>query len=212
MSAKLFVNNKDESPRIFKSDFLDFFSRVHWTAPLILWGPVLIASLIYSLLYMDLNLWLVPVVYLVAMFSWSIAEYLLHRFAFHFHPTSELGKRIHFLSHGVHHDFPNDSKRLVMPPILSIIISIPFIFLFKFTMGSWYLVFFAGFVNGYLIYDMMHYALHHATWENAIFKKLKEHHMIHHYAEPEKGFGVSTTFWDIVFRTMITRKGGNVGH
>ena len=66
--------------------------------------------------------------------------------------------------------------------------------------------FFVGFVVGYLFYDMSHYALHHVNFKSKFMLDLKQHHMIHHYQEPEKGFGVSTKFWDHVYRTMFKRK------
>ena len=42
-------------------------------------------------------------------------------------PTqSAWGKRLHFVVHGVHHDYPNDASRLVLPPS----VSIPLAFIF----------------------------------------------------------------------------------
>ena len=48
-------------------------------------------------------------------FAWTFAEYVLHRWVFHWTNDAAWGKRVHFLLHGVHHEFPNDSDRLVMP-------------------------------------------------------------------------------------------------
>lgn len=200
-----FVSNKDESPRIFANNFLDFFSRVHWSIPLFTWVPVVLVSLYWSLVERQLPVLNVAGYFVAAFFSWTVAEYLLHRFLFHFHPTTELGKRISFITHGVHHDYPNDSKRLVMPPALSVFIALPFWFGFQWAFGEFNLAFFAGFLTGYLIYDMMHYALHHANVKWAWFAALKEHHMIHHYAEPENGFGVSSKMWDYIFRTTFKK-------
>ena len=202
----LFVSNKDESPRIFKNPFLDLMSRVHWSAPLIMWGPVVLFCIYYSIFKLKLPLLNLVGLYAVAFLLWTLAEYTLHRFVFHFHPSSATGKRIMFLIHGVHHDYPNDSKRLVMPPMLSIIISVPFIALFYYTMNPYHYIFFAGFASGYLVYDMMHYALHHANVNWPFFKRLKEHHMLHHYQEPDLGFGVSNTLWDSIFGTTLIPK------
>jgi 4-hydroxysphinganine ceramide fatty acyl 2-hydroxylase len=202
MANKFFVSNKDESPRMFKSDFMDLFSRVHWTVPMLVWLPVVVFSLGWSVRTFGFHWWYAPV-FLAAVFAWTFAEYFLHRFVFHYHPSSEVGKRIHFIAHGVHHDYPNDSKRLVMPPVLSIPLGILFFFFYQYTLGQYHLVFFAGFVLGYIIYDTMHYALHHFNVSHPIFKRLKEHHMIHHYSDPDRGYGVSSDLWDQVFRTTF---------
>ena len=43
----------------------------------------------------------------------------MHRWVFHYEPRSRWGKPLHFMLHGVHHDYPNDASRLVMPPAVS---------------------------------------------------------------------------------------------
>ncbi len=114
--------------------------------------------------------------------------------------------------HGVHHDYPRDSYRLVMVPVVSVPLAIVFYFAFQFLLGRLFgnenLVapFFIGFVIGYLMYDMTHYALHHANFKSKFWMELKQHHMIHHYQDPHNGFGVSTKFWDLVYRTTFKRK------
>jgi len=135
---------------------------------------------------------------------WSLTEYLFHRFVFHHYPKSEWGRKIHFLVHGVHHAYPNDSMRLVMPPALSIPLALFFYFVWSFIFGSHSAPIFAGFVLGYLGYDMMHYATHHAKFMKANwFVRIKNHHMKHHYQDPDHGFGVTSDFWDKIFRTEI---------
>jgi sterol desaturase/sphingolipid hydroxylase (fatty acid hydroxylase superfamily) len=145
---------------------------------------------------------------------WTITEYLLHRYIFHFEPKSEWGKRIHFIFHGVHHDYPQDAKRLVMPPSASIPLAILFYLLFSlfFQNKSYLLTFFAGFITGYLLYDMLHYAIHHHNFKSPLMKKLKVHHMLHHYADPAKGYGVSSALWDIIFKSNFSEKKKSVSN
>ena len=139
---------------------------------------------------------------------WTITEYLLHRFIFHYQPTSKLGLRIHFIFHGVHHDYPKDAKRLVMPPSAGIPLAILFYFLFSlFFKNTGYLyTFFSGFLAGYLCYDMVHYAIHHYNFKSSIMKRVKQHHMLHHYSDATKGYGVSSSLWDIIFRSGFLKK------
>lgn len=203
---KNFVSNKDESIRIFQHPILDFFSRVHWSTPLFFWVPIVLYCL-YSGYAQGVSLLQMVGLFAAALAFWTFAEYLLHRFIFHYHPTTEFGKRISFLTHGVHHDYPNDSKRLVMPPLLGAPIAAVFYGIFYLVLGNAYMQpFFAGFISGYLVYDMVHYALHHATFDNPMWRELKNNHMVHHYHDPENGFGVSSTMWDIVFRTTFNIK------
>jgi sterol desaturase/sphingolipid hydroxylase (fatty acid hydroxylase superfamily) len=208
---KLFVSIKDESVQMFESPILNKLSRVHWTMPLFVWVPVVFFCFYQSLFVFETSL-LDFLMYLVLGFGiWTISEYILHRFVFHYHPTSELGKKIHFITHGVHHDYPNDSMRLVMPPALSIILSIPFLVIFNYIFGGFNgasCAAFSGLVIGYLSYDMLHYAVHHAKWNNSYFVKLKHHHMFHHFQDPDNGFGVSSTVWDIVFGTLFKKDKG----
>jgi sterol desaturase/sphingolipid hydroxylase (fatty acid hydroxylase superfamily) len=106
--------------------------------------------------------------------------------------------------HGIHHAYPNDSRRLVMPPSVSIPLAVFFYILSYLVFGNHLISpFFAGLLSGYLCYDMIHYAVHHSAAKNKFFMKIKTNHMKHHYQAPEKGYGVSQPLWDYVFRTKI---------
>lgn len=201
--AARFVSRKDETVRLFKSDALEFWSRVHFSVPLILYVPVTLWLLYLAWTGGALSAGAIAGLYIAGGLAWTLTEYIIHRFAFHFEPRSALGKRIFYLFHGIHHDYPNDSMRLVMPPA----VSIPLAFLFY---GGFLLVlgkptvdpFFAGFLTGYLAYDMLHYAIHHAPWKTGIGLYLRQHHFRHHFQDSGSGFGVSSPLWDVVFRTM----------
>jgi sterol desaturase/sphingolipid hydroxylase (fatty acid hydroxylase superfamily) len=194
---KNFVSDSKESSRMFKSDLLEPLSKVHFSVPLLIYIPV-ISYLLWKGFSIDGFDWTIFVLsYGIGLLVWTATEYLLHRFVFHFVPKSSWGQRLHFIFHGVHHDFPSDRLRLVMPPSASIPLASGFYFLFMILLPStWLPTFFAAFLTGYLIYDMSHYAFHHATFQNPLMKKLKQHHMRHHYHEPNKGYGVSSVLWD----------------
>lgn len=204
--AKNFVSNSEESVRMFKSNFLEAFSRVSWYVPLIIYVPVVLFFSYQAFAAGDT----VPVFagfLLLGIFVWSLTEYLLHRFVFHFVPKSKWGLRMHFIFHGVHHDYPNDTKRLVLPPSVSVPLAFLFYFLFSFILTTAHLyAFFPGFVAGYLFYDISHYALHHFNFKGNVWKKLKKHHMLHHYSDANKGYGVSSPFWDKVFSSDFIKK------
>ena len=107
--AKLYVSNKNESARLFDSSFLEIFTHVHWSVPVIVYFPVVAFCTYYALTKDALSVTDAVGGFLAAVLLWTLTEYLLHRFVFHYEPKSDWGKRLHFLMHGVHHDYPNDA-------------------------------------------------------------------------------------------------------
>jgi len=204
--SKYFISNNNESPRIFKNDFFELLSKTPWYLPIITTSPFLAVFLIYSL-SSELSLYSIVLYALLGLVFWTFVEYLLHRFIFHFHPKSEFGKKLHWTFHGVHHDFPKDSYRLVFPPFLSIVLGSVFYLMFYLSLpNKIYFPFSFGFFSGYLIYDIGHYAYHHFAFKNKLFLKLKKHHMSHHYKTPDENFGVSSPLWDYIFNTKPKSK------
>jgi sterol desaturase/sphingolipid hydroxylase (fatty acid hydroxylase superfamily) len=197
---KNYISNKDETVRMFRNDLLESLSRVHWSVPLIIYLPV-IAYLFY-LSGGVFGIWQISFYFILGLIVWTFTEYALHRFVFHYEPESEIGRRLHFIMHGVHHDYPNDSKRLVMPPSVSVPLALFFYFIYLYLLGNKAInPFFAGFLSGYLIYDMTHYAVHNLRIKNKFWLMIKKHHMRHHYKDATKGFGVSQKTWDVIFKT-----------
>jgi len=191
---------------MFKSDFLELFSHVHPSIPAIIYFPV-IGYMLYETIVAGVSITYAFPLFVFGLLVWSLAEYALHRFIFHYVPTSGWGKQIHFMFHGVHHDYPSDSTRLVMPPIVSIPLAFLFYFLFKNILGTRYLPpFFAGFILGYLAYDLTHYAVHHFSLRGRISLYLKQQHMRHHYMDPDGNYGVSSPLWDFVFGTYMKKQ------
>jgi sterol desaturase/sphingolipid hydroxylase (fatty acid hydroxylase superfamily) len=196
-----FVSNRDESVRLFKNPFLEYFSHIHPATPLVVYIPVVILSEYFGFKFISNTLYGIIFTFF-GIFLWTLLEYLIHRFAFHYLPKSERGKKIHFLVHGVHHDYPRDSTRLVMPLPVSIPLALIFFFIFKAVFGIYYLNIFSGLVIGYMAYDSIHYATHHFKMQSGISKFLKEYHLKHHYAGEDTAYGVSNPLWDYVFRTV----------
>ena len=204
---KNFVSNSTESTRMFKSGFLESLSKVHYTVPLIVFIPTILFFGWKGFQTPGITALGFTLSIIGGLLFWTLTEYVLHRFVFHFMPSSKWGQRIHFIFHGVHHDYPNDAMRLVMPPSASIPLATLFYLLFYVTIPATYLnSFFAAFLTGYLCYDMFHYAFHHGNFNNPILKRLKQHHMLHHYTDADKGYGVTSILWDIVFGSELKRK------
>ncbi len=192
-----------QSLQIFKNPFFERFTFVHPILPLLLWGPIVVGLVWRSFAVHSLNAYEVFGVGLSAFLFWTLAEYLLHRYLFHFEPHGKMQERFLFIVHGNHHDDPNDPYRLVMPPFVSIVLALIFFSLFKYVMGPVYVEpFFAFFILGYLTYDYTHFAIHHFTPHTRVGRWIKNHHMQHHYVNPLSRWGVSSPLWDYVFGTV----------
>lgn len=201
---RLYVSNKDETVRMFESDFMEFFSHVHPATPVLLFGPIIGLMLYLAFAHNNLSVLTVLAFFVVGILSWTLLEYVIHRYVFHYEPKTRLGKLLHFIVHGVHHDYPNDATRLVMPPIISIPLAVVFYVLFMLTLGRFAPAALAGFGFGYVCYDSIHYATHHFAMKRGIWRWLKQYHLRHHYQDDHAGYGVSSPLWDYVFKT--TRK------
>ncbi|HEY0297585.1 MAG TPA: sterol desaturase family protein [Arachidicoccus sp.] len=206
--AKNFLSNSEESTRMFQNGFLENLSKVHFSVPLFIFIPVIGFFVWEAFAALDCSGWYFLEYYVIGLLVWSLTEYILHRYIFHFVPKSSWGLRLHFIFHGVHHDYPKDRLRLVMPPSVSIPLAILFycIFYFIFPSSAALYCFFPGFLTGYLIYDMLHYAMHHYNFKTSVMKRIKQHHMLHHYQDEKKGFGVSSSLWDIIFISGFPKK------
>jgi dihydroceramide fatty acyl 2-hydroxylase len=201
--AEAAVRKRPTTTRMFKSDFIEYFSRVHPITPFVVWVPVLAFIMQRNVRRADTQWFSIVGLFLAGFALWTLTEYLLHRYVFHWQHDSAFGRRFHFLIHGVHHDFPQDKDRLVMPVGASAPMAVVFYGFFWLLLGARIGdPMFCGFGLGYLFYDGSHFALHHFNFKAQWFHKLKRHHMLHHHTHVPGRFGVSMPFWDHVFGTF----------
>ena len=193
------------SPPMFDSRLLDRLSRVHPLVPLVIFVPAI--AVLFALGQEGTAPLKAAGLILGGYLFWTLTEYWMHRLVFHFEPEDGIGARLHWIIHGVHHDHPNDPLRLVMPPSVSVPLALAFYGLFLLVLGTPSAhLFAAGFLGGYLVYDMTHYALHHARPRTRFGRWLRELHMRHHFQDHERGFGISAPYWDKVFGTPVRRE------
>jgi sterol desaturase/sphingolipid hydroxylase (fatty acid hydroxylase superfamily) len=192
---------------MFDSPWLDRLSRVHPAVPPAIFGPAI--AILLTAGFARTGALAVLAWFVGGYAFWTLTEYWLHRLVFHFEPESGIGARLHWIIHGVHHDHPNDPKRLVMPPSVSVPLAGAFVLAFWLVIGGGAaFATGAGFLAGYLAYDMTHYALHHTNPRGVVGRRLRELHMRHHFQDDTRGFGVSAPYWDWVFRTAPRSKRG----
>lgn len=195
---------KNAEGHVFKNGKLELLSK----AP-----PSVSASLYLFLVVLLLSIAIVKgqnslggnlLIFFTAVCFWTLFEYLAHRYFFHidhYFPRSGIARRIAFIFHGIHHEHPRDTHRLLMPPvpgflIIGILYTIGLIIL-----GIRVYAFLAGFLTGYLLYTYVHYKSHVAPVP-PFLKSQYRHHALHHFKYPDKAFGVSSPFWDWVFGTL----------
>ncbi|HNR02396.1 MAG TPA: sterol desaturase family protein [Anaerolineaceae bacterium] len=208
--AHLPTDHSDIPIRLFKSNFLEFFSHISPVAVLIIWLPVALFFLILSIIKAPAGAFpaYIPLGFVIGLFLWTLAEYVLHRFLFHMPVKGEKAERIVFLFHGVHHAQPQIKTRLVMPPAVAIPLALVFYGIFYLFFAvilnspQWVAPVFSAFIIGYLVYDLTHYATHHFPMRSGYARYIKRYHMQHHYKTPNARFGVSSPIWDVVFKTM----------
>ena len=192
-----------DSPRMFESDLVDYFSRTYPAIVPILYVPGALIPFVYAVAKLKLNVAVCCSLAVLGFVAWTLTEYWLHRTLFHKSFKGPIGERVHFLIHGVHHRWPKDKYRLVMPPAVSLSLYIVFLGLFSFIFGPHYRwPFLAGFVTGYMVYDVTHFAIHHIRPVTERGKRLRRHHLLHHFKDSRRRFGVSTMIWDWVFGTL----------
>ncbi len=203
------------SPRMFRYDFLEkYLSRVRPWQIVAFWGPVALGLLSYAFFRGALSVPAVLGLAFSGVFVWTFLEYMLHRFAFHFavNPSSELQRDVAFLIHGVHHDYPHDQDRLVMPPVGSLLIAAVLGPIAYVALGP--VVFpaaFAGLIGGYIWYDLSHYGTHHWRPQTAFGRMQRRHHLQHHFVSDKINYGVSSPLWDRVFGTYHNERAPEEG-
>ncbi|TGJ80438.1 hypothetical protein E0Z10_g8322 [Xylaria hypoxylon] len=217
--SKEFYLEQVHRPRHYKGgasaplfgNFLEPLSLTPWWMIPMLWLPAVAYGTYLAAPGFD-RYGTLAVSWLSGLLTWTLLEYILHRFLFHldhYLPDNRVGITLHFLLHGVHHYLPMDKYRLVMPPTLFLILATPFwklahaIFSFNWHLGT---AVYCGGIFGYVMYDMTHYFLHHQNlplW----YKGLKKYHLAHHFLDYELGFGVTSAFWDRVFNTELPTAG-----
>ncbi len=139
-------------------------------------------------------------VYSGSLITWTLIEYLLHRFIFHRVPIIA---RIHER----HHQSPQEL--IGTPAWVSLLVGLiaiagPCWAAFGFDLAT---AATAGMVTGYLSYVLIHYAVHHAHLHRGSYLyRAWRRHSLHHYITDSGNFGVTTGLWDHIFGTALDGK------
>ncbi|KAJ0029562.1 hypothetical protein NQD34_004559 [Periophthalmus magnuspinnatus] len=212
----------DRPIRLFGNPFLEASTKTSWYWVPIVWMPIVIylswrcyTTLakgmsrieVTSDLSIPVHKSLFPALFMLGWFLWSFIEYCIHRFVFHMKPPAHNYYliTIHFLLHGQHHKSPFDGSRLVFPPgLASFVVGLFYLMLTSVLPDIIAMSVFVGGLCGYVVYDMIHYYLHYGSPKKGSYLySLKAYHVKHHFEHQRSGFGITTTFWDHPFKTLI---------
>ena len=189
--------------RLFESDFLERFTRTRVSTLVWFWLPVSLGALVFGIHRAGLSAVAVVVVVAAGIVGWTLCEYLLHRFVFHLDRWIPRAAPFCFLLHGCHHADPADASRDIMPLVGSVPLFAPALVAAIWLLGDGAgLAFFGAFALTYLAYDVLHYGCHQWRLPGRLGAYLKRYHLVHHYSDDGRHFGVTSPFWDWVCGTF----------
>jgi sterol desaturase/sphingolipid hydroxylase (fatty acid hydroxylase superfamily) len=131
--------------------------------------------------------------------SWTLVEYLLHRFVLHRMPLiADL--------HHAHHATPRaylGTPTWVSLPVLAGVFFVPVWRLFSLNVAFGAI---SGFIGGWLWYGLVHHVIHHRRPRRLAMalRGASHRHLLHHSPHLSGNFGVTTAIWDYVFGSQIS--------
>jgi len=131
---------------------------------------------------------------------WSPLEYGIHRFLGH-----EWTFRNKFRKEHQKHHYLKDYFAGAVDKVLAAVPIMTVFFLLGLFFVNWMtsLLFAFAFLVSYLLYEKVHKDLHVKAPKTKLGRILRKHHFYHHFMDPSVNHGVTTVFWDMVFRTYV---------
>lgn len=136
--------------------------------------------------------------------SWTLIEYVLHRFIFHYSARSAFGKKLVYAAHLSHHEMPRMANHFFSSLVVSLPVATAYF------LGAWIAtgslraagLLFAGLTAGFSCYEWLHFQAHHRRPRLRLFRYLRKYHLLHHYQTPELRFGVTSPLFDVIMGTF----------
>ena len=140
----------------------------------------------------------------LGVLSWTLIEYALHRFVFHYSARSAFGRKLVYAAHLSHHENPRATNRLFASLLISLPIATAYLLLAWVATGSLHAAsyLFTGLISGYLCYEWLHFQAHHRRPRLRLFRYLRKYHLLHHYQTPGLRFGVTSPLFDMLLGTF----------
>lgn len=130
--------------------------------------------------------------------TWSLAEYLLHRFAGHAPKGAIEFSREHLAHHAEPTYFTPTPRKARAAAAAMALLSIPVIAALGLTSGIAAL---AGFLAAYVAYELVHRRIHTHRPLGRYGRMIRRHHLHHHFGAPKMNHGVTSPLWDMALGT-----------
>jgi dihydroceramide fatty acyl 2-hydroxylase len=141
---------------------------------------------------------------IAGVFSWTLIEYGLHRFIFHYTARTELGRKLIYAAHLSHHENPRAINKLFSGLVISVPVATVYLLVAWLATGSLHATtyMFTGLTAGYFCYEWLHFQAHHRRPRLRLFRYLRKYHLLHHYQTPKQRYGVTSPLLDLIFGTF----------
>ncbi len=194
------MNAETKAYRMFENPVMEALTHSHPVVNGVFWYGFTAVFLYLGSGFIMAQPLLALAVAVVTYLLWTLTEYCVHRFLFHYVPKGEFAKKVFYIMHHHHHDYPDEADRNMLP--LSVTIPAGVVLLigdYALVGGQIAPVVAAVYAFAYINYDLIHY-LTHRPWA-PIPMSWKRHHMLHHYRDADVNYGVQTGLWDKLFGT-----------
>lgn len=140
---------------------------------------------------------------------WTLFEYLMHRFAFHYPFPWKRARAVQAELHLTHHARPDELELITAGLPFSLPIAVVILVLLWLGLGTWERasLAMAAVMAGYLCYETVHFSVHTRVRGGPLLRAWRHHHFLHHFSDASRCFGVTSPLWDIVFRTGARPRG-----
>lgn len=136
----------------------------------------------------------------VGALTWSLAEYLLHRFAGHYPKGKVAFSREHLAHHTDPTYFTPTPKKARTAAVITAVAGTPV----ALALGPLHgLVAIGGFLAAYIGYELVHRRIHTHRPLGPYGRLIRRHHLYHHFGAPKMNHGVTSPIWDMVFGTYV---------
>jgi sterol desaturase/sphingolipid hydroxylase (fatty acid hydroxylase superfamily) len=128
---------------------------------------------------------------------WTFAEYGIHHWVGHLGRGKNPFSREH-LSHHRTGEFTEWTRKYFQAALVVKLLGTVSVLIAGWPVGlAWTL----GFCAAYGVYEFTHRRLHTHPPQNAYGRMLRRHHFSHHFSSAKYNHGVTSRFWDHIFRT-----------
>lgn len=180
-----------------------FFRVNHPIFPTLLFGSLATVFVITAMKHFAFPWWGLLLGLGGGLLLWTLIEYCLHRFVFHWTQVSEPWRTLFSGLHMSHHRDPKDPGLIIAPPTLALVDSVLIFLILWGLTWNWgiALILMAGIDLGYIFYEWVHFGVHEFKWNHGLFGYYKRYHFYHHFQQPKELYGVTCPLWDSVFKT-----------